>query len=320
MMSNVVFLCGGQGSQFYGMGRALYTDEPVFRREMQRLDEMARAMLGRSVIEALYASDRRFSDPFDDTLLSHPAIFMVEVAMARALEGRGVVPDCILGVSLGEFASLVIAGSVSSEEGLRACVEQAKILSTRCKIGGMLAILAEARSYRERSWVGDEVELAALNLERHFVVSGPAESCDQLERRCRAEDVSCARLPVRIAFHTSALDTARDEYLRAVADISVAPARIPILFARKGIAEPWTSRCFWDAAREPIYLGLALADAIQFLPCDFVDLSPGGTLATLVKHAYTSHRGPAYRLFSLMAPFGAAASTFESLEALQRSC
>ncbi|MEL7145697.1 MAG: acyltransferase domain-containing protein, partial [Bacteroidota bacterium] len=99
-----VFMFSGQGSQYYHMGSKLYDANPVFRREMDRLDAIVKAESGRSVVAELYNEQHKFSVPFLSLPLTHPAIFMVEYAMFKTLESEGITPDYVLGSSLGEFA------------------------------------------------------------------------------------------------------------------------------------------------------------------------------------------------------------------------
>jgi acyl transferase domain-containing protein len=115
----------GQGSQYFQMGKGLYDANTTFRGWMNRLDELARQCSGRSVVEALYAETNRKGDPFERTLLTHPAIFMVEVSLAQCLMDGGLEPDLVLGASLGSFAAAVIAGAMDVEDALRAVVRQA---------------------------------------------------------------------------------------------------------------------------------------------------------------------------------------------------
>ena len=126
--AETVFMFSGQGSQYFHMGRALYDDNDTFRGWMVRLDEVARQASGSSVIEALYSDARAKGEPFDRTLLTHPAIFMVEYALAQALIHAGVVPDLVLGVSMGSFAAAAVAGFIDVEDALTAVIRQAMSL------------------------------------------------------------------------------------------------------------------------------------------------------------------------------------------------
>ncbi|MEU1024376.1 acyltransferase domain-containing protein, partial [Streptomyces sp. NPDC005904] len=134
----VVFQFSGQGSQYSGMGAALYESEPVFRRVMDRLDAAAADELGESVLAALYAPGRGRAEPFDDIAFTHPAIVMVELAAAETLIADGIEPDLLLGASLGEFTASVLAGVLDAEECLRLLVRQAAALRA-APGGGMLA-------------------------------------------------------------------------------------------------------------------------------------------------------------------------------------
>src|SRR2546427_2386522 len=121
-VSETVFMFSGQGSQYFHMGRALYEDNDTFHCWMVRLDEIALRLSGVSVIETLYSDAHGKGDPFDRTLLTHPAIFMVEYSLAQSLMQAGVWPDMVLGVSLGSFAAAAVAGFVGVDDSLNAVV------------------------------------------------------------------------------------------------------------------------------------------------------------------------------------------------------
>src|SRR6266571_5342822 len=103
MNCRTVFMFSGQGSQYYQMGRQLFDENPVFREWMMRLDALAHAATGRRVVNAIYGSGK--AEIFDQTSLTHPAIFMVEFALAQCLIAQGTRPDMTLGSSLGSFAA-----------------------------------------------------------------------------------------------------------------------------------------------------------------------------------------------------------------------
>ncbi|MGG2041218.1 acyltransferase domain-containing protein [Burkholderia gladioli] len=101
------------------MGQPLYEQAPVFRREMDRLDAVVvRDLAGLSLVDRLYREGRPRSEPLDRTLVSHPAIFMVEYALARLLIESGVEPDAALGASLGAFIAAAVAGCLAPDDAL----------------------------------------------------------------------------------------------------------------------------------------------------------------------------------------------------------
>ncbi|MGA1876364.1 MAG: acyltransferase domain-containing protein, partial [bacterium] len=131
MSDQVVFLFSGQGSHYYQMGRELYERHPGFRKWMLMGDGLASDLIGLSVLEQLYNDPFRKSDRFDRTLYTHPAIFLVEYALARTVMDMGIEPTHVLDSSLGGFAAAAVAGVLSFEEALTAVVEQAKVLEAQ---------------------------------------------------------------------------------------------------------------------------------------------------------------------------------------------
>lgn len=90
----VVFMFPGQGAQYYQMGRQLYESNKIFRHYMEKLDQYIKVSCGGSVIKVMYHDDNKPTETFDDILYTHPAIFMLEFALARLLveEGFGFLP------------------------------------------------------------------------------------------------------------------------------------------------------------------------------------------------------------------------------------
>src|SRR5687767_11016929 len=127
-----VFMFSGQGSQYFQMGRPLFDGNACFRHWMQKMDRIALAHASRSVVEALYDPRNGKSRPFDSLVLSHPAIFMVEYALARTLIESSIQPDLVLGASLGTFAAAAVAGAMSMEDALRAVLDQSAIIESCC--------------------------------------------------------------------------------------------------------------------------------------------------------------------------------------------
>lgn len=121
----VVFMFSGQGSQYYRMGEELFDEDEVFRTALQRYDAVVAEALGESVLARLFDPAKRKNDPFTDTRITHPAIVMIELALAESLRAAGIEPDYLLGSSLGEYAAAAVSGSIDPLECLRVLVRQA---------------------------------------------------------------------------------------------------------------------------------------------------------------------------------------------------
>ncbi|MER7842264.1 SDR family NAD(P)-dependent oxidoreductase, partial [Streptomyces sp. NPDC096040] len=108
------FLFSGQGSQWSGMGRELAERYAVFAESFEDICSRLESVLGRPVREVILDG----GDRLDQTLFAQCGLFAVEVALFRLLGSFGVVPDFVVGHSVGEVAAAHVAGVVSLDDAV----------------------------------------------------------------------------------------------------------------------------------------------------------------------------------------------------------
>ena len=82
---NLVFICLGQGAQYYGMGRSLLEQEPIFQQKMQQGSDYLESLIHRNLLDEC-VKQQSTSKPLDDIMLSHPGLVIMQVALAQTLE------------------------------------------------------------------------------------------------------------------------------------------------------------------------------------------------------------------------------------------
>lgn len=298
-----LFMFSGQGSQYHQMGAELYASEPVFRRQMDELDEVAAVLLGTSITGLLYRQGRRKGEPFIGTRLTGAAIFMVEVALARTLQARGVQPDAVLGASLGMMAAASVAGCLQPHEALRSVIAKAGILETHCPPGGMMAILADPQLYLNEPELHDRADLAGISSSSQFVVAAPAAVLPALGAWLAKREVAFQVLPVAQAFHSRWIDAARPACEAHFAGLPLQPAKLPLFCcAAQGPSEALSVAHLWRIIRDPIHLDSTVAALEAQGPWHYIDAGPGSSLATLLKYRLDGRSGS--RTSGVLNPFG----------------
>jgi acyl transferase domain-containing protein len=273
----------GQGSQYYQMGKQLFDADPVFRSWMTRLDDLAFKIAGHRIIDAVYSAHK--STVFDATGYTHPAIFMVEYALAQCLIAREILPDLTLGSSLGSFAAAAVAGYIDPEDALAAVLEQAAAFDASCERGGMIAILADPSLYEE-DFLQRRSALAGINFSTHFAVSAFHAELDGIEAALRQRGITYQRLAVSYAFHSERIDLAEDQFAWFMKSIRLNKGTLPMVCCERGATlERMPDDYFWKVVRQPIRFREAIASLEGQGAHRYIDVGPSGTLATFVKYA-----------------------------------
>lgn len=296
MRKPIIFMFSGQGSQYYQMARELFLYNSLFREIMSRMDERVKEMTGQSVIEELYLGNHRPTDSFQRTLITHPAIFMVEYALAQVLLEKGIKPDYVLGTSLGEYTATAVAGVLPPEDVLECIVRQAQLVEQACLPGCMLTILHPYHLFYDLPELYRKSELAAIHFDSHFVVSGEKGKLMELEKKLQSLKVLCQMLPISYGFHSSYIEPIAEQYKSILRSKFYKKPSIPYISCVEGkIKENLGAGYLWEVARKPIQFSKALQAVKK--ECHepiFFDLGPRGTLAQFLKYNY----GPDYPFFA----------------------
>ena len=220
----VVFVFPGQGSQWAGMGAALLAEDPAFRDALTECDAAVRAETGWSVLDRLTGGTELTGDD-----VVQPVLWAVQVALAAAWRRRGVVPDLVVGHSMGEIAAACVAGALSLRDGAAViCRRSRLIVDGRCG-GGMVAV--EAGANEAAAAIGeltDRVAVGVVNGARASVLAGDDEALDRIVNQMRATGVRCRRVAVNYASHAPTVDGLLPALLAALAALAPGPVTVPM--------------------------------------------------------------------------------------------
>ncbi len=219
----------GQGSQFVGMGRELYEHEPAYKEALDDCASILQPLLGLDLIDVLYPeddADREAAERLTQTGLAQPAIFAVSYATAMLWISWGVQPKALVGHSVGEYVAATLAGVFSLEDALKIIAARARLMQA-LPGGSMRAVrLSEVDL---APYLGDGVDLAAVNTPTSSVVSGPDDAIRRFEARMEAADLETIELHTSHAFHSGMMEPILAEFRDVIAAVERRAPHIPIV-------------------------------------------------------------------------------------------
>lgn len=254
----VGLLFTGQGSQYAGMGKALYERFPCFRDALDACACDFGDIGGRDLLSVLL--DESSASMLDRTRYTQPALFALQYALYQLWTSRGLRPDAVLGHSIGEFAAAVAAGVCSREQASALVLERARRMDALPEGGMMVATdLSLARALELAAEFRGRIAIAAHNAENAVVLSGDADALRGLSERWAAEGVSARELKVSHAFHSPRMAEAAAAFGRFAEGFTFACSRIPLV---RNLDAQVCDRP-WDAA----YLERHMVETVQFHRC-----------------------------------------------------
>ncbi|KAJ2952058.1 hypothetical protein O0L34_g4321 [Tuta absoluta] len=208
------FVYSGMGSQWPTMGAQLMRI-PIFAAAIERCRK-ALEPKGIDIVHIITTDDKTI---FDNILHSFVGIAAVQIGLTDVLREMGIVPDKIIGHSVGELGCAYADGCFTAEEMILSAYSRGLVsLQTKLIRGSMAAV---GIGYQQAvKLCPPEIDVACHNGPESCTISGPADKMKEFvgkltEMGIFAKEVPCSN----IAYHSRYIADAGPkllEYLSAV--------------------------------------------------------------------------------------------------------
>lgn len=272
-----VYLFPGQGSQFKGMGKALFGLYPDLVAQADKL-------LGYS-IEELCLNDP--DQVLNRTDFTQPALYVVNALSYLEHIKTQPKPEILAGHSLGEFNALMAAGAFDFITGL-AIVKKRGELMAKAQGGGMAAIigmdLAEVKNTLTENNL-EAVDLANINAKQQIIISGLLDDLSQCQPLFKKGQAKYIPLKVSAAFHSRHMIESQKAFSDFLRQLTFNQLQINVVSNWTGDLYPESeyTNHIENQLSHPVKWYQSISRLIASGYQDFVEIGPGTVLTKLAQ-------------------------------------
>ena len=217
----LAFVFSGQGAQWWGMGKDLLA-VPAFREVLIECDILLKKHISEhkadyGVTHQEWSILEEFERKTEENSLldagnieiTQVSLFALQVALANVWKSYGVIPDAVVGHSMGEPAAMYIAGALSFEDAFRVIYYRSHLLQSITGTGCM-AVTELTWEQAEAALVGyeDRLSLAGVNGPNSTVLSGYEDALDEVLSKLEKDEVFYRKLRTTgVAGHSPMTDS-----------------------------------------------------------------------------------------------------------------
>ncbi|MES2733190.1 MAG: SDR family oxidoreductase [Bacteroidota bacterium] len=289
----IVFIFPGQGSQWLGMGKELFEREPVFKKSIEASHEAFLPYTDWTLIEQLHASSQE--SRLTEINVIQPVLCAVQIALAELWRSWGVIPDAVVGHSMGEVAAAYIAGAITLPDAARIICTRSRLMKVVSGKGGAMAVTELGMQDAEKlvSQYPHKLSVAVSNSPKSTVLAGDQFAIEDVLTELESKGLFAKKVKVDVASHSPQMEPLMEPLRLALQEMKPRSTRTTLYSTVKNQvmegkemgADYWVSNL-----RGTVQFASVVAQLFETKHTVFIEMSPHPVLTNAVNECAEFHQ------------------------------
>ncbi len=277
-MGRIAFVFSGQGDQFPGMGKDLYDCYS----EAKEIFDLCDSIRPETSEQCFNGSE----EVLKETKNTQPCLFATELAAAKVLLSKGIVPEAVAGFSLGEVVAATFAEVCDVKTGFELVCKRGEFMQSAAeKFETSMAAVVKLTKEQVEELCGkyENVYPVNFNCPGQITVSGLSSEMSAFSSDVKLAGGRAIPLKVKGAFHSPFMADASEAFGKELVNVEL---RNPSVKLYSNV----TARCYGENISEllskqicsPVRWEETVVNMIDSGIDTFIEIGPGKTLSNMI--------------------------------------
>lgn len=217
----IAFLFPGQGIQYPDMFKDLYNSSKWIRNSADKYFNILKEKADFDVEEHKF-----FENNTNDTKVVQPILFIWEYIISEYLIKLGIIPNIVLGHSLGEYVAACVSKIMKVEDAIDILITRGR-LTSKSPEGRMLSVYLSDNEINK--YIDENISLSVINSDRNCVISGDILNIEKIKELLIKDQVDYVELKNTRAFHSHLLNPYFNEFANYVNRFELSEPEIELI-------------------------------------------------------------------------------------------
>ncbi len=293
----IVFLFSGQGTQYLGMGKALYKNNKEFKQNVDYCIKFLQKEFNLDFKTILF--DTKFN-LLKQTQYAQLALFIIEYSLYKLWQKKDIVADYFIGHSVGEYVAACLADVFCLEDALKLLKVRGELMQSLENSGEMMVVFL---GFKNLPSLPKTLDIAANNSPFQTVLSGNIAELKKYKEQLLKNKIEAQILNTKQAFHSKLMNPILDKFYSVAKTITYKKPKIPIISNISGKEATSDISCakYWvNHIISTVQFTSSIEKVYENKARFFIEVGPGSVLINLAEQNLTEKDDKCYYFNSLI--------------------